>query len=482
MHTSHFIRWKTATVAIACLSLPIFAAEPESSPPNQTAAPSSRAMVRNGLKLSGNRRYLMDAVTGTPVFILADTAWNLGALKLEEIDTYLQSRADHGFNTVMFALNFAPQAEEKNAYGEPAYIGAEHNELNPAYFANCDQIIQHAADRGLYVMLYALWGMNKNGTMRGYSPAQLSQMGLALGKRYAGVPNVILCVGGEAASPHAEDRERAEALGKGLKEGCGGRNLVTIHPEAGHSGARFFAKSGWLDFSLIQAKSSCKPESATYDAAALVLRDWTASPSMPTMMAEHRYEVGTDEDPLIQRRSLYQCVFAGGCGYAYGHNALWQMTPHTAQRWMLQSWKPGVKSWSEALDTPAVRQLRYIRALLLARPYFERIPDQGLVLAGQGADVATRIQATRDGTPEGKDATYLMAYLSAPAKVTLNTAVIAGRTLNAYWFSPETGKREVVRERFANAESLTVEARSGGRDWVLVVEDSSRNYEQLGKD
>lgn len=482
MNTFHLSRWKTAVLAVACLSLTIFAAEPVISPSNQAAALSAPAAVSNGLKVSANRRYLMDAVTGRPVFILADTAWNLGALKLEEIDTYLQSRVDHGFNTVMFALNFAPQAEEKNAFGEPAYMGAEHNELNPAYFATCDQIIQHAADRGLYVMLYALWGMNKNGTMRSYSPAQLSQMGLALGKRYAGVPNVILCVGGETAGPRGEDKVRAEALGQALKEGCGGRNLVTIHPEAGYSGARFFAKSGWLDFSMIQAKSSCKPESVAYDAAALVLRDWATSPVMPTMMAEHRYEVGTDEDPLIQRRSLYQCVFAGGGGYAYGHNALWQMTPHAAQRWMLRSWAPGVKSWPEALDTPAVRQLRHIQALLLTRPYFERIPDQSLVLAGQGTDVATRIQATRDGTPEGKDATYLMAYLSAPAPVTLNTAVISSRTLNAYWFSPETGRREVIREQFSNAETLTLEARSQGQDWVVVVEDGSRNGERLGKD
>ena len=97
--------------------------------------------VGNGLKVSANQRYLVDGKTGAPVFILADTAWNLGSLRLEEVDTYLQSRADHGFNTVMFALNFAPQAEENNAYGQPAYIGVEKTELNPAYFEYCDAIV-----------------------------------------------------------------------------------------------------------------------------------------------------------------------------------------------------------------------------------------------------------------------------------------------------------------------------------------------------
>jgi hypothetical protein len=467
-----------AIVAVAWLPVAVFGKEQATGSPSYPAVLSTPAQVKNGLKVSDNHRFLTDAVTGQPVFILADTAWNINALKLEEIDAYLQSRADHGFNTIMFALNLAPQAAEKNAYGEPAYIGEEHNELNPGYFETCDKIVQRAAERGVYVMLYALWDADKNGTMREYTPAQLSRIGMALGKRYAGVPNVILCAGGEATPTPEADARRVEAMGKALKEGCGGRNLVTVHAKAEESGARFFANSSWLDFSMIQAKSSCKPESVTYDAAALVLRDWQNSPPMPTMMAEHRYEVGLKEDPIIQRRSLYQCVFAGAFGHAYGHNALWQMTPHTAQKWMLRNWTPGVKTWPEALDTPAVRQLRYIETLLACHPYLQRIPDQSLVLSGQGPDVATRVQATRDGTPGGRDATYLMAYLSAPAKVTLDTAVIHARTLNAYWFSPETGECEVIRDEFPNAESLSLEARPGGRDWVVVVEDASRNYER----
>jgi hypothetical protein len=465
----------TTTVALFLLPLAAFAND-------GTSNPSDKSDVKDGLKISDNHRYLVDAMTGKPVFILADTAWNLGALKIEEIDTYLRSRADHGFNTVMFALNFAPQADEKNAYGQPAYIGSEHDELNPDYFETCDRIIQDAADRGLYVMIFTLWAGESSGTMNHYTPAQLSAIGHALGKRYAGVPNVIFCVGGEATPPHHIDAERVNALGLALKEGCEGRNLVTVHPESEYSSARFFAKSSWLDFSMIQAKSSRGPSSVTYDAAALVLADGQIAPPMPTMMGEHRYESGTREDPLIQRRGLYQCVFAGACGHAYGHNALWQMTPHTAQGWMMRGWPPGVKNWTEALDTPAVRQLHYINLLLYSHPYLQRIPDQSLVLAGQGSDVATRIQATRDGTLGNNDATYLMAYLSAPRKITLNTKVISAPTLIAYWFNPETGLSEVIAEHLDNSGSLTLDPRSQGKDWVVVIEDAAKNYVRPAKE
>ena len=445
---------------VSCRSVPV------ATPPRPSA--------RDGLNVSANHHYLVDAKTGTPVFLLADTAWNLGALKLEEIDTYLRSRAELGFNTVMFALNFAPQADEKNAYGQPAYLGTDKTELNPAYFATCDAIVKKAAERGLYVMLYAMWAGEKAGTMNRYTAGQLATLGRALGHRYAGVPNVIFCAGGEA-TPHYIEVERVNVLGAALKAGCEGRNLVTVHPVSPNSTSKFYATSSWLDFYLSQAKSGNAAPNAAFDAAALVLADWSIATIKPTMMGEHRYESGTQEDPLIQRRSLYQCVFAGGCGYAYGHNALWQMTPHTAQPWMLKGWTPGVENWTQALDTPAVRQLHHITMLLYSHPYLTRIPDQSLVLAGQGKDVASRVQATRDGTPGKHDATFLMAYISAPQTITLDTSVIAARELNVSWFNPETGASELPSAKILNRGTLTLEQRPQRTDWVVVLEAAGRN-------
>jgi hypothetical protein len=447
-------------VLVSCSSTPV--------------APPTKSGAINGLKVSGNQHYLVDAKTGAPVFILADTAWNLGALRLEEIEKYFQSREDHGFNAIMFALNFAPQASETNAYGQPAYIGADKTELNPAYFETCDTIVNKAATHHLYVMLYAMWAGEKAGTMNNYTAAQLTALGHALGRRYAGVPNVIFCAGGES-TPHYIEVDRVNAFGQALKEGCEGKNLVTVHPTSPNSSSKFYAESLWLDFYICQAKSGSGPANATFDAAALVLGDWKISSIKPTMMGEHRYESGNQEDPIIQRRSLYQCVFAGGCGYAYGHDALWQMTPHTGLTWMLKGWAPGVTNWTQALDTPAVRQLHFIKTLLYSHPYLGRTPDQSLVLDGQGTNVANRVQATRDGTLGNNDATYIMAYISSPQTVTLNTAAISAHTLNVYWFNPAIGSSELIDDKRANFGSLTLEKRPQG-DWVAVIEDATKYY------
>jgi hypothetical protein len=142
---------------------------------------------------------------------------------------------------------------------------------------------------------------------------------------------------------------------------------------------------------------------------------------------------------------------------------------------MLRGWTPGVTNWTQALDTPAVRQLHFIKKLLYSHPYLNRIPDQSLVLAGQGTNVATRVQVTRDGTTGHSDATYLMAYLSSPHSITLDTGVIRAQELNVYWFDPATGTSELVHGQLANPGKLTVEKRPPA-DGVVVIEETTKNH------
>ena len=180
--------------------------------------------------------------------------------------------------------------------------------------------------------------------MNRYSVPHLHDIGVKLGEHFKGKKNVILVAGGES-TPDFVNADRVNAIGAGLKEGCAGENLVTVHPRSEQSSSRWLSGSRWLDFYMSQVKSGKGGEKT--DMTPYVAADfWLKSPK-PSMVGEHRYEVGTEEDPVIQRRGLYLSVFAGGCGYAYGHNALWQMTPHTAQAWMLSGWKPGVKYWTQ---------------------------------------------------------------------------------------------------------------------------------------
>ncbi len=417
--------------------------------------------------------YLAEAGDGRPFFILADTAWNLDALADEEISTYLKNRHSHRFNTIMFSLNFFPQAAAENAYNQRAYLGPDSTELNADYFAHVDRTIAEAADLHVYVMIYAMWGGARAGTMNTYSPEQLHTIGFRLGQRFCGRSNAILCVGGESTPPYV-DAERVNAIGRGLKEGCTGRNLVVVHPCSNRSSSESFGNAPWLDMFMSQVKSGRGGE--TVDMTGYVAKDFLRSPAKPTMVVEHRYEVGTHEDPVIQRRSLYLSTFAGGCGYAYGHNALWQMTPHTAQKWMLSGWNPGVDRWTDALDTTAVDQLHHIIPLLMSRPYFERIPDQSLILQGQSDEISARVQAARDGHSGRPDASYILVYMASPKELVLKTSVIAGKELNMSWFNPEDGKTSPSLQRVENRGTLHLPDPPAAHDWVVIVDDASKSY------
>jgi hypothetical protein len=438
----------------------------------QILKPSASAVV-NGLKVSENKHYLVDAATGKPVFLLATTLWNINSLTYPEIDTLLQSVASNGFNTIMFALDFYPQADEQNIYGEKAYVGPDKTDLNPAYFTYCDYIVDQCTKYGIYPMIYTMWSGKNSGIMNAYTADQLYTLGKKIGAKYTRNKNVILVVGGESSPPYI-DTVLGNAMARGLKEGCGGNNLVTVHPCSPHSNSEYYAQCSWLDFYMSQGKSNMS--GLNFDLTKAVTKDYALVPQKPTMVAEHRYESGTSEDPVIQRRSLYLSVFAGGFGYAYGHNALWQMTPHTAKKWMLNSWKAGVPDWKQALNTTAQQQLQYIKTLLYAFPYLQRVPDQGLLLTPPADSIRNKVEVMRDGETGKNNATYIMAYLSSAQSVSIKTDVIHSIKLNAYWFDPRTGNAEQVAKEIKNTGSFQSAKKTDGDDWVLVIEDASKNY------
>jgi hypothetical protein len=428
-----------------------------------------------GLKVSGNGHYLLEA--GKPFFLLADTAWNLDALTDDQIKQYLADRAGHGFSAVMFCLDFAPQARSENAYGQAAYVGKDKSDLNPDFFMHVDQTVKTAGERGMYAMVYAMWG-GKAGTMNGYSIEHLHDIGVKLGQHFKGKKNVILVAGGES-TPNFVDVDRVNAIGEGLKEGCSGENLVTVHPRSDQSSSRWLAGSAWLDLYMSQVKSGHGGENV--DMTEYVATDFCLKKPKPTMVVEHRYEVGTSEDPVIQRRGLYLSVFAGGCGYAYGHNALWQMTPHTAQPWMLHGWPPGVKDWTQALDTVAVDQLQHIKALLYSRPYLERVPDQTVIASKQNPDIADRMEGTRDGTIGTNNATYVMVYRSSAKPLTVDTTSIAGKRLNVWWFDPAKGQATALKKNVENDGRFAVQPGVGNADGVVVVDNAASGYAAPGE-
>lgn len=116
--------------------------------------------------------------------------------------------------------------------------------------------------------------------------------------------------------------------------------------------------------------------------------------------------------------------------------------------------------------------MQYVRKLIESRPFLERVPDQSLVVDPlSGFDY---IMATR-----GED--FIFVYTPTGSELEVNMGKISGQKVKAYWFDPRTGEASFFGE-FENKGTMRFTPPSSGRgnDWVLVLDDSSKDFPKPG--
>jgi len=130
--------------------------------------------------------------------------------------------------------------------------------------------------------------------------------------------------------------------------------------------------------------------------------------------------------------------------------------------------------WYEALDDPGSSQMQHVAHLVLSRPYFERVYDSLLVV-----DQSTRydfVAATRGQS-------YLFAYTYTGRPFAIRMSRISGSEVSAYWFDPRTGAARKIG-KMSNSGTVHFQPpgnRQDGNDWVLVLDDASKQFPEPGK-
>lgn len=458
----------------------------------RTSAATGSVAPMQGLRVSANHRFLIKR-DGTPFFYLADTAWELlHRLNRDEIDYYLRNRANKGFTVIQATILAEDNGlSVKNAEGQLPLINFDPATPNDKYFRLVDYTVDRAAADGLYMGLLPTWGSWVDGKphriwegRKVFNARNAYLYGLYLGKRYAAKPNIIWILGGDRSPVGHMDIWNAMA--KGLREGDGGRHLITYHPGGSTSTTQFLSQAPWLDFNMLQVGhyrfNGDDPEA--------VQHDYNSQPTRPVVDGETTYE-GMPVDTIPQnprfaaydvRKAAYWAVFAGAMGHTYGDNSVWQMyrkgeIPICGAR----------IDWMKALDAEGSSQMVHLRDLMESRPYLTRIPDQSLILPNPetiGRD-SDHIQITRDGIAGENDATYIMVYLPILKYFGINTSVIPTSTLRAWWYNPRTGESYLIgvfqnHGDFAPKDDHLPQASEEGPDWVLVIDDASRDYPAPG--
>lgn len=180
------------------------------------------------------------------------------------------------------------------------------------------------------------------------------------------------------------------------------------------------------------------------------------------------------------RRALYWDVFNGAFGHTYGHHSIWQMYDPEKGRNPVNN---PLMSWQDAINQPGSSQMVYCKKLMESRPYFSRIPDSLVIVRGQipssiPGEGSYRFVATRDA-----NGTYAMVYCPVGREVTVNMKTIKGDNVKAWWFNPRNGEATLI-DTFENVDSekIFISPDKGElTDWILVLDDASKNYPPPGK-
>jgi Protein of unknown function (DUF4038)/Putative collagen-binding domain of a collagenase len=451
----------------------------------------SPAEAQPRLRVSDNHRYLVQQ-SGEPFFYLGDTAWELfHRLNREEADRYLRNRAEKGFTVIQaVAIAELDGHTDANPYGhlplvdlDPAHPDVKEGPNND-YWDHVDYIVNKAESLGLFIGFLPTWGRCWHDNLKGGKPVFNEQnaavYGEWLGRRYKDKA-IIWILGGDRPIDNDEQKAVIRAMAHGLRAGDGGAHLITFHPPGGSGSSKWLHEEDWLDFNMRQ--NGHGPEfTGHYDQTRI---DYDRTPVKPVLDGEPLYEdhpVSFNAKNLGHsiaadvRRPLYWDLFSGACGHTYGHHSVWQM------------WQPGrnpingpLLPWFEAIDQPGAGQMQFARKLLESRPFLTRIPDDSIIVTNRvptsvpGAG-RYRFVATRDS-----ERTFVMVYAPVGRPFQVHMALVKGSRANAWWFNPRTGEASSIGEfPTLGDREFTPPAPGEHLDWVLVLDDASRNFPPPG--
>jgi hypothetical protein len=427
------------------------------------------------LVISQNRRFIQYE-NGVPFFLLADTAWELfHRLTLEEIDSYLDTRKNQGFNVIQSVLISEQDGlRTPNAYGLLPFSEMNPEKPDNEYFEFIDKVLKLAETKEMHFAIVPVWG-DKINKVFGIGPeifdeANAYSYGRWLGNRYKNFPNIIWMNGGDR-SGGGNNFPVWNALGNGIRSEDP-NHLMTFHPPGDASSSMWFHDAGWLDFNSCQSGHSMR----NYPNYMMINYDYLRYPPKPCIDSEPRYEEhavnwkpemnGVFDDYDV-RQAAYWSVFSGACGHTYGTHPVWQMYDRGREAIGYVRY-----TWKEALHLKGATQLIHIKNLMLSRPYFDRIPDQSILISPRVGD--EHICCTRGNG-------YLFCYLPLGGIIELNTVNFKEIQFLGWWYDPRSG--ETVSQGLLNNQGnlrLTAPSEGRGCDWVLVLDDPACKFGNPG--
>lgn len=285
------------------------------------------------LKISANRRYLVDQ-NNIPFLIVGDDPQTMvPQISTADAARFMEDRAAHGYNSlwidVLNAGPYHPWTREDGATYDgiapfkgylPGGNDTPHYDLsnpNEAYFARVDEMLNLAATYGMTVFLDPVETGQWIPTLINNGPSACFGYGHYLGRRYKHFNNIVWLNGNDF--DHWNDPKQDEvvlAVARGIKSAAP-EQMQTVE-------LNVYSSSSSDDPAWAQLVSI----NGTYTYFPTYLQMWHSynyALVMPTFLLEGHYDLADNwpeeyGTPSVLRRQAYWAMLSGGKGQFYGNN------------------------------------------------------------------------------------------------------------------------------------------------------------------
>ena len=416
------------------------------------------------ITLSSNGKYLINASTGQPVFLVAEQGFDLDqGLSDSDLETYLSDRASKGFNLIWMAVvdNSYSVNPPYDSQGNAPFSGGDFLNMQSAYFTHLDYVLNRMAAHGITALLGPAFSGSPCGplpsgyctSMEAASDATMTAYGQYLGTRYKTFPNIIWLIGGDMdSSSDLKSKHNDIATGIRSKDTV---HLMTAENIREQSSLDVWSGYSWLGLNGLYNLPSDIPAAAE--------SNFTRSDSLPEFMMEDWCENEHSETPLGLRTEGYWAVLSG----AYLGRQFCNFP--------MYSFKAG---WQAQLNSVGSVSQSSLGKLFRSREHWLLVPDSShsVVTAGYGSG------ATLTTTARTSDGQSVIVYIpnGNAATITVNLSKITSSTgtVQGWWYDPQTGSTQNLGA-FSNSGTRTFRA-PDTNDWVLVLDDASANLPAPG--
>ncbi len=423
---------------------------------------------KSRLKVSENKRFLVEEVTGKPFLFISQTLWSMTRrLSREEILMVLDICKDQGFTAVQLLAHSHYMGP--NGYGNFPF--ENENFLRPAlsigsglnvpgeydWWDHLEFIIQECIKREMYVCLLPTWREQWN-QKKNLHKNNSYAYGKFIGQRYLPYnPWIIWVMGGDEAPNTPEKMAIHRELANGIANGISGKEdytkvMMTYHTHGPTSTSDFFLEDEpFMDFNTIQSGHGLENLEGMIEKA-------YQSQQKPVMDFEPFYTkngLNTNEARTI----IYWGVFSGGFGTSYGSWNLW----HCGDRNDLAPF-----SIPEAFYEGFGTQIGFLGKLLSSFSMVDRVPNQKLLMNNQTSGLDRILACT------ATDKSFAMVYSPNGEPFTVDLSLVGGKKIHWQWFKPSNGEIHNSGDfrRKSNQHLFTPPTRGDrftGNDWALVI-------------